>query len=277
MPGSSILHRLDPRSKLLMGLILITAAIMAGGMISLLLLFLTVLAGLILSRVQLRLAFIPIRRVFPFLIVLAAIQMFAVPQFRENAVVLWNWKFLLLTDRSLMSGLLLIGRFIVIVNGLSLFSFTTSTTEFIHGVEHVLRPFQRIRFPAHEAALVVNISIRFIPILTEEAERLMKAQASRGADFGTGRRGFLKRFRKMLPLFVPMFILSLRHAQNLGEAMESRCYMGGEGRTHLIQLHAEIRDYVAVTTGLCVFAAAIVLSRLRVDARVLQGLIAIMR
>jgi len=277
IPGSSIIHRLDPRAKLFMGLILIAAAILSGNIISLLLLFVTVLTGLILSGVQLRLAFIPIRRIFPFLIILSFIQLFAVPQFHENAAVLWRWRFLVLTDRSLMAGLLLIGRFIVIVNGLSMISFSTSTTEFIHGVEHVLRPLQRIRFPAHEAALVVIISIRFIPILMDEAERIMKAQASRGADFGAGRRGFLRRFRKMLPLLMPIFILSLYHARNLGEAMESRCYMGGEGRTHLIQLHVGMKDYVAVTTWLCVFTAAILLSRLQVDGVIWQRLSTIIR
>ena len=232
IPTGSVVHRLDPRIKLVLGLLLLASAVIVGSMAALLFLFFTVLAGLIISRVQLRMVFASFRVVLPFLLLLALIQVFAVPQFREEAALIWRWKFLIVTDRSLRSGLLLIGRFVVIVTGLSLFTCTTSTTEFMHGIEHLLRPLQSLKFPAHETALVINISIRFLPILMGDAEKLMKAQASRGADFGTGRINFVKRFRRMLPLFVPLFLVSLRHAQELAEAMESRCYMGGSGRTH---------------------------------------------
>jgi len=272
IPTGSVLHRLDPRVKLVMGVVLILAAVSVSSMTALLFLFLVVLAGLFLSRVQVKLAFASLRTVIPFLLVLAAIQVFAVPQFREGAAVLWRWKFLIMTDRSLKSGMMLIGRFMVIVTGLSLFTFSTSTTEFMHGVEHLLRPLQRIRFPAHETALIVNISIRFIPILIGEAERIMKAQASRGADFGSGRINFIRRFRRMLPLFVPLFLVSLRHAQDLAEAMESRCYMGGTGRTQLVQLHAVRRDYVALCIGLCTAAASLYLSYIRIDETVVSTL-----
>ncbi len=225
-----------------------------------------------LTKVQIKLPFIPLKRILPFLFLLAVIQMFAVPQFRIDAAVIWEWKLLVLTDRSLMSGLLLIGRFIVIVSVIGLFSFSTSTTELMHGVEHLLRPLQRLRFPAHETALVVNIAIRFIPILMGEAERIMKAQASRGADFGEGKHNFIRRLRRMFPLFVPLFIISLQHAQDLAEAMESRCYMGGAGRTQLVQLHTEGRDYLALSIGLCAVSGALCLSILHIDRVIWNGL-----
>jgi energy-coupling factor transport system permease protein len=191
--------------------------------------------------------------------------MFAVSQFRVDTVILWQWRFLTLTGRSLKSGLLLMGRFMVIVTSVSLFTFSTSTTELSHGIEHLLRPLQKVRFPAHETALVFNITIRFIPILLEETERIMKAQASRGASFGTGRMNIIRRFVRLLPLFVPIFLVSLRHAQNLGEAMESRCYLGGEGRTHLVQLRAERRDYAVLMVGVAVAGIAIITSRYDMD------------
>ena len=270
IPTGSVVHRLDPRVKLVMGILLVACAVLVGSASALVFLFVGVLAGLILSRVQVRLAFVSFRVVLPFLVLLAAIQVFAVPQFRADAAVLWRWRFLIVTDRSLKSGLLLMGRFIVIVTGLSLFTFTTSTTEFMHGVEHLLRPLQKLRFPAHETALIVNISIRFLPILMGDAERIMKAQASRGADFGSGRINFIRRFRRMLPLFVPLFLVSLRHAQELAEAMESRCYVGGAGRTQLIQLHAERRDYLGLCIGGVAAALSLSMSITGVDERVIQ-------
>lgn len=265
LPTGSVIHRLDPRVKLLMGVLLIAAAIMSNSLFSLVVLFTAVAAALMVTRVQFRLAFSALRPMIPFLIVLAVLQVFAIPQYRTGAHIIWHWRIFKVTDRSLLAGALLIGRFVIIVLGLSLLSFSTSTTELMHGIEHLLRPLQKLRFPAHELALVVNIAIRFLPILAGETERLMKAQASRGADFGYGNRNFIRRIRLMLPLFVPLFILSLRQAQNLIQAMESRCYTGGEGRTHLIQLHAVFSDYAAFMAGLGVVTAAILINYINMD------------
>ena len=121
IPTGSVVHRLDPRSKLVLGVLVIGVAIAVSSVVALLFLFVAVLTGLMLTKVQIKLPFIPLKRILPFLFLLAAIQMFAVPQFRIDAVVIWEWKLLVLTDRSLMSGLLLIGRFIVIVAVIGLF------------------------------------------------------------------------------------------------------------------------------------------------------------
>jgi energy-coupling factor transport system permease protein len=201
----------------------------------------------------------------PFLLLLALLQVFAIPQYSVEATVIWRWRILTVTDRSLLAGILLVARFITVMLGLSLFSFSTTTTELTHGVEHLLRPLQALRFPAHEAALVVNISIRFLPILAEEAERLMKAQASRGADFRRARRNVVQQARMLLPLLVPLFLISLRRAEELTEAMEARCYLGGRGRTHLIQLRAAPVDYVALMASLGLFTLAIYLSIAHAD------------
>lgn len=208
-----------------------------------------------------------LKPVVPFMFLLAIIQVFAIPQLRADARFLWEWGILKITDRSLLSGTLLIFRFVNIVLGLSLLSLSTSNAEFLHGMEHLLRPLQRLRFPAHELSLVINISIRFLPILMEETEKLLKAQASRGADFGYGKRmRFLKKLRKMLPLFVPLFIISLRHAYNLVEAMEARCYMGGRNRTHLIHLRTGLSDYMALALGLGISTVALFMSFWHIDS-----------
>ena len=134
----------------------------------------------------------------------------------------------------------------------------------------MLRPLQSVGLPAHEFALATNIAIRFVPILAEETERLLKAQASRGADFGRGQRGLLTRARKLLPLLVPLFLVSLRRADQLVEAMEARCYLGGKGRTHLIALHARFSDYVAVL-GTVVFVGCVIwMGRIDADRLILR-------
>jgi energy-coupling factor transport system permease protein len=266
IPTGSVIHRLDPRTKILLVILLIAMSIISSSLFSLLILFILIFAGLVIAHVQLRIAFITLRSMIPFLFVLALIQAFAVPQLRVEANLIWRWRFLVLTDRSLLAGILLLGRFSVIVLGLSLFSYSITTTELIHGIEHLLRPLGKLKFPAHELALVSHISVRFLPILVLETERLMKAQASRGADFGSGRGNFVRRIRRMLPLLVPLFIISLRHAYNLAEAMESRCYMGGAGRTNLIQLHAELRDFIALTFGVVAAGASIFFSYIHFDA-----------
>ena len=260
LPTDSPLHQLDPRVKLCMGLLLIAAVISCSSLIGQAILLAAVLAGLVLARISLRFAVAGLRPMALFLLLLAGLQVFAIPRYAANATVIWQWSFLTMTDRSILAGILLIARFAVSMLGLSLLSFSTTTTELTHGVEHLLRPLQKLGVPAHELALVVNIAIRFLPILAKETERLMKAQASRGADFGRGGRNFVQRTRSFLPLLVPLFLASLRRAENLIEAMEARCYLGGKRRTHLNHLHAGSSDYVALLAALVVAAAALGLS-----------------
>ncbi len=266
LPTGSRLHHLDPRVKLVMVMLMITAVIVSHSLVGLALLLAVVVAGLLSARIPLRFALAGLGPMLPFLLLLALLQVVAIPQYRAGATVIWQWSILMVTDRSVLAGALLIARFTVMVLGISLFSFSTTTTELTHGVEHLLRPLQALGVPAHELALVVNIAIRFLPILAEEAERLMKAQASRGADFGRGQRNFITRTRRLLPLLVPLFLVSLRRAEELIEAMEARSYLGGKGRTHLIHLQAQASDYVALATGAGVAALVIRLSSTNADA-----------
>jgi len=265
MPTGSVLHRLDPRAKLCMAAALVATVVVSQSLLGLTVLLLAVLAALALAHIPLRFALAGLRPMVPFLLLLALLQVLAIPQYSANARVLWRWAVLTVSDRSLIAGVLLILRFCVLVLSLSLFSFSTTTTELTHGIEHLLRPLQAIRLPAHEFALVVNIAIRFLPILAGEAERLMKAQASRGADFGRGQRNFIQRARMLLPLLVPLFLVSLQRADELAEAMEARCYLGGKGRSHLIQLQARLRDYVALSIMLILAILSIHLNAIQAD------------
>jgi len=241
----SVMHRLDPRFKVFSGIALVIVALLCSGLVSLCILILTILLLQFFSRIKVAYTLGVIKPVVPFILIIALIQVLAVPQLREQGRVIFQWWILVATNLSLREGTLLVGRFLVIVMGLSLISMCTTTSEVIHGVEGLLRPFQKLGLPAHELSLVSTIAIRFLPILVTDAEKLMKAQASRGADFGQGSKNFFRKMRKMLPLFVPLFVLSLRHAHNLAQAMEARCYTGGKGRTYYIRLKARASDYVS--------------------------------
>jgi len=265
IPIDSVIHKLDPRLKIIIVVLLIFTSIIVKSLASLILLLIFVIFTLFLTHVKARLAFAPLKSMVPILIVLALFQIFLIPGFRADANILWKWKLLIITDKGLKAAVLLILRFALILLGLSAFSFATSAIEFINGVEHLLRPLQKIGLPAHEFALVINISVRFIPILIMEAEKLMKAQASRGADFGTGRINLFKRIRKMLPLLIPLFIISLRHAQNLIEAMESRCYLGGKGRSHFIIYRMKLTDYFAFAISILIFISVFILNFIHID------------
>jgi len=272
LPTGSRVHHLDPRVKLVMVVLMITAVVVSHSLVGLALLLAAVVSGLLSARIPLRFALAGLRPMLPFLLLLALLQVVAIPQYGAGATVIWRWSILTVTDRSVLAGVLLIARFTVMVLGISLFSFSTTTTELTHGVEHLLRPLQALGVPAHEFALVVNIAIRFLPILAEEAERLMKAQASRGADFGRGQRNFITRTRRLLPLLVPLFLVSLQRAEELIEAMEARSYLGGKGRTHLIHLQARLSDYVALASVAGVAALVIRLSLTNADGMVWRWL-----
>jgi energy-coupling factor transport system permease protein len=153
------------------------------------------------------------------------------------------WK-LNITYEGLMSGLDITVRLVLLVWGTTLLTLTTSPMDLTDGMERMLRPFKRLRFPAGEVAMMVMIAIKFIPILLDEADRIIKAQRARGADFEAG--GPMKRARSLVPVVVPMLVGIFRRADELAVAMEARCYQPGADRTHLKVLRLCRRDYIAL-------------------------------
>ncbi|MGC8875445.1 MAG: energy-coupling factor transporter transmembrane component T family protein, partial [Chloroflexia bacterium] len=154
-------------------------------------------------------------------------------------------------------------RMVALVLLLTLLTTIADATDLVHAVEALLRPLQRAGFPAHELALVFVVALRFLPLLVREAERLLKAQAARGADFGRG--GVIQRVRRTFPLLIPLFVITLRRAEELAIAMEARGYVGGRGRSHFVRLRMRPRDWLALAT-----AAGIALALLRLDLRPLE-------
>jgi energy-coupling factor transport system permease protein len=257
IPTNSVLHRLDPRSKLFIVSVSVVAVVVCHSLLGLTVSLLLTVVGLTLARIPLRYATRGLRPALPLLLFLALLQIIAIPG-NDVGRILGRFWIVTLTETDLIMACATIVRFVTLILLISLFSFINSTKELTHGTEYLFKPLERVGFPAHEIALIMTIALRFIPILAMEAEHIAKAQASRGADFGRGRMGLFKRVRRMMPIILPLFLASLRRSETLILAMESRCYTGGKGRTHLIRFKAGWRDAVAtilvlLIVGLLVF------------------------
>lgn len=278
LPTASPIHRADPRVKLAAGMLLVLAVTATSSLAGLALAAALVIAGFAVARIPVGYALSGIKPMLPFLALLGLLQAIAIPQNDANTTVYWRWAFIALTARDGIAVALLFAKFSVLVWGLSLLSFTTSTTELTHGTEHLLRPLQRIGLPAHEFALTLNIALRFVPLLAQETERLMKAQASRGADFGGGRGwNFVRRFRRLIPLLVPLILATLQRAEDLILAMEARCYTGGKGRTHLVHFHARASDYALLALVIIALAGAVAAGIVSADTLIWRAISTIWR
>lgn len=254
----SIIHRLDPRFKLLAFALMVIAITFSGTYLANAVLAVAVSSLFILSRLPLEHAFHGVRPALPALAFLALFQLLLPPQSFGSArdcTVIWQWRFLELTSCTLQLMIVSTVRLLELFVMTNLLTSSTTTTELAHGTEGVLAPLRRVGFPAHELALVVTIALRFVPTLALQMERLVKAQMARGADFGmSGRFRFIKTTRRLLPLLIPLFLVSLQRSETLIVAMDARGYTGGKGRTRLSRLRARPVDYLALaaTTAFCV-------------------------
>lgn len=239
LPGDSVLHRLDPRTKLLGVLAWMSAALASQAVAPV-----AVFCGLIVLTAALsRLApgvLLMNLRAFVWLLVVTALMHAAM----TPGQILWHvpWLELNVTRQGLEAAAMFTLRLGAVVTAASLLTLTTSPLALTDGLERLLRPARRLGLPAHELAMMVSIALRFIPVLAEEAERLQKAQMSRGADFGGHP---VARARKLVPLLVPLFLSAFARADRLAIAMEARGYRGGEGRTQFRQLRFGAADVVA--------------------------------
>jgi energy-coupling factor transport system permease protein len=271
LPADSPIHRLHPTTKMLMAGLCVTAAILSGSLGGFLIMLLAVTAGLKIARIPLGYAYRGLRPAVPIIALVALIQILFSSQ-SDRGAVLWSGWIITITAGDFLAAGTMAVRLAVLILIISLFTLCTSSKELTHGTEQMLRPLGRIGFPAHELALVLTIALRFLPLLAMEAERLIKAQVSRGADFGRRRVGLFKRIYRMFPLFVPLFLASLRRGEHLALAMEARCYTGGKGRTRLIRFRFGPADGAAIAAAALLTAVVLAAHFLRVDRVVLPGL-----
>ncbi len=257
LPTGSVIHRLDPRTRLVAGALLLGAITAIPHFAGLGLLLLVILLALVVARVPLGYALKGLLPPLPFIVILALLQIFFGPQ--EDDVLLIAWRFVHISWADLRLGAMLISRFATLILALSLFSFCVSTRELVSGLDALLRPLTALGLPTHDVVLMVQVTLRFLPLLAREAERIAKSQASRGAEWGTGRGGLFKRTRQALPLLVPLFLTSLRRAENLALAMEARSYTGGQRRTSMTTLRFRAVDGVVILLVVAIAAAALLL------------------
>jgi len=239
IPGESIVHQLDPRTKILATFLFIALLFLVdtftGYALGALLLFSIVL----LSRIPVKFVLRGIRPLV-FIIVLTLCLHF----FMTEGRVLFQFWFLKLTYEGLIRGLMMVSRLILLIIGSSLLTLTTSPILLTDGIESLLKPFKVIGVPAHELAMMMTIALRFIPTLVEETEKIMKAQMARGADFESG--NIFQRAKSLIPILIPLFVSAFRRADELATAMEARGYRGGEGRTRFRVLRFTRRDAAAL-------------------------------
>jgi len=232
IPGNSCIHRLDPRTKILLMIAYIALVFLVRHMALFVVPLALILLVLLLSHIPLTYILRSLRPIRFLLILMFILNVFFA---RPDGGTPWlAWRFIVITREGVLSSLLLALRLIFLVTGTSLMTLTTSPLALTDGLERLLSPLRVLRFPAHELALMMTIALRFIPTLMEEADKIRKAQMARGADFESG--NIIRRAKAMVPILVPLFVSAFRRADELAMAMESRCYHGGEGRTRLHQL-----------------------------------------
>lgn len=250
-PGESVLHRMDPRAKIFCMMISVITIFSSNSMYSYLFSTLFVVAVVALSRVPVVMVWKAVKPLWFILVFTMLIHFITTP-----GVDVFSYGLIHITEEGLTNGIFMTLRLLLLIIFASLLTFTTSPIILTDGIESILTPLERFGVPAHELAMMMTIALRFIPTLLEETDRIMKAQAARGADFING--NLYQRAKSMIPIMVPLFISSFRRADDLATAMEARCYRGGEGRTKMTQLSYSLVDYVAIV--LIIVALSIVLS-----------------
>ena len=251
-PGNTVVHRLDPRTKLLMVVVYIVALFLAKWWVSYGVMLAFLVTAVMLSHIKPKALFRGLKPLIVIMVFTALINLF----YSDGEVLVKFWIFRI-TREGIVQAAFLVLRIMMLVTGTFLMTYTTSPIALTDGMESLLSPLKKLHFPVHELSMMMSIALRFIPTLIEETDKIMSAQKARGADFESG--NLLSRAKAMVPILVPLFISAFRRADELATAMECRCYHGGEGRTKLSELHYQTRDWVAYLTGAALLAVMIVL------------------
>ncbi|WP_419954281.1 energy-coupling factor transporter transmembrane component T family protein [Neobacillus niacini] len=253
VPTDSFIHRLDPRIKLLIFTVLVLAIALntsyVGNALGLLLSIYLFWA----SKIPVSYGLSGIKPAIPFIIILALLQLIFQGNVFSGGTVYFKYGFILITSESIRLVIVSAVRFVEIILLSSVLTLSTSTTELTHAIQSLLSPLKKIKVPVHELSLIITIAIRFVPTFAIEMEKMMKAQASRGADFGSGEWWrIIQRTKDMLPIIIPLFNIALSRAEDLILAMESRCYTPGNDRSTYSVYKALGRDYLVLFIGLLV-------------------------
>ena len=251
-PADSVIHKLDPRTKLFATLLFIISVFSFDGIVGFIVMTAFLFGVIALSKVPLYFMLRGLKAIMILLVIAGLFNLFLTP-----GQVLWSiWK-IHITREGLRNAVLMTIRMVYLIMGSSVMTLTTTPNQLTDGLEKALKPLQKINVPVHEIAMMMSIALRFIPILIEETDKIMKAQMARGADFETG--GLVKKAKNMVPLLVPLFVSAFRRANDLALAMEARCYVGGEGRTKMIPLVYHKVDRLAYVVVIAYFVLLMVI------------------
>ncbi len=252
-PGQSVIHRLDPRTKLTMLVVYIVALFLAEGWVSYGLVFVFLAVVIRLSTIPLKSILRGMKPLVMILIFTGVLNLF----FTQDGEVLVKFWVLTVTSGGLSRALMMMARILMLISGTFLLTYTTSPIALTDGLEALMNPLKKVGVPVHELSMMMCIALRFIPTLIEETDKIMSAQKARGADFESG--SLTDRAKALIPILVPLFISAFRRADELATAMECRCYQGGEGRTKMKQLHYHREDFLSYCAGAVLLVTVIVL------------------
>ena len=248
-----MIHRMDPRVKILLSLAYIVMLFVAGTGWGLALGLVFAFACYGIGRIPVRMILRGLKPILPIIIFTALLNMLFV-----QGDPIWHWWIITVTWQGISTAVFMAVRIVCLIAGTSLLTYTTSPIALTDGIERLLGPLKAVHLPVHELAMMMTIALRFIPTLIEETDKIMSAQKARGADMETG--GLMQRAKALIPILIPLFVSAFRRADELALAMVCRCYHGGEGRTRMRQLQLSFADFGGSVITTLVFAAVIMLN-----------------
>jgi len=249
-PSGGILHKLDPRVKVLMLIGFIVLIFCTFNFFSLGVVALTVAATVLMSKVPVRLYLKSMKAIIIVILITSILNLFY-----GSGEVLGEWWIFTITTGGVRNAVFVAVRIISLVILSSALTFTTSPTDLTDALERLMKPLGVFKIKTHEIAMMMTIALRFVPTLLEETDKIMSAQKARGADMESG--NIIRRIKALVPVLIPLFVSAFRRAYDLAMAMECRCYQGGKGRTRMKQLHTSKRDYIAILVSLIILAGVI--------------------
>lgn len=251
----SVIHRLDPRVKLVTTIFYIISLFIVDNFIGYIIAGLFLALIIKLSKVPVKFMVRGMKSIIFLLIIAVGFNLFLTPG--ETAVAFWKLR---ITWEGIRLAAFMAIRLVFLIMGSSVMTLTTTPNNLTDGMESLLGPLKKIKVPVHEISMMMSIALRFIPILLEETDKIMKAQIARGADFESG--NLIKKAKSLVPLLVPLFISAFRRANDLAMAMEARCYRGGEHRTKMKPLIYKKRDWLAYGVVVCYLALCVVFGKI---------------
>lgn len=251
-PTESFVHSMDARAKILMTIIYITAIFLCASFFAFLCVTIFLIICVVVAKIKPSVVLKSIKPILYLIIFTAILNLL----FYGEGIPYFKWWIFKITDQAVIFTIQMALRLLLLIMGTSVLTLTTTPIALTDAIESLLKPLKLIKFPVHELALIMSIALRFIPTLSEETDKIIRAQKARGADFESG--NILKRAKALLPILIPLLISAFRRADELADAMDSRCYNGAKGRTKMKQLKFSYRDLVGVLFLICVLLIIVI-------------------